>query len=342
MELHIIAAGMVTAVGYNSQSSSAAMRAAISGVEAISFVDDRNELLFGAKVNLPQWWDGYQKLVDLVSPAIGECLSNIPKELHANIPLLIGLPLMKLQGYPEADNARLLADIENKLALPHHPNSTLFYFGQVSGAKALKQAYELLNGQIEGHYCIVAGVDSYLQQSKIDHYLEENRVITKKNSNGFFPGEAGSAVLVSLSAIDNQPSLTVTGIGEAEEVAAINSGKVFKAQGMTNAIRSAVNSAGIDLNEATISLSDLNGEHYKFEEINLATGRFNKLGAGDNTVELDMWHPIEFIGEVGAAIIPCLLGYAWTLAQKGKLSNQYILVSAGNDKQDRAALIVEC
>lgn len=342
MGMIIVGAGMVSSIGYNILSNSAAIRSSISGVMDIPFSDGQGNFLRGAQVSLPQWWEGYQHLVELISPAISECLLTIPESLHHKIPLLIGLPLLERQPYPEIDNLKLLTDIENKLGLPHHPESQLIPFGQVSGVKALKQAYHLLTQQMEIPYCIVAGVDSYLNQKVISYYLEELRILTEDNSNGFFPGEASGALLIGLENTQMNSALRIIGIGEGEEPAPIKSGRLFKAQGMTTAIREAITSAGILSNQITISLSDLNGEYYKFQEFNISVGRFAKLGEGIREVDLDMWHPIEFIGEIGAAIIPCLLGYAWLLTQKGKLTNQYLLLSASNDIENRVALIIQC
>lgn len=203
MELHIVAAGMVSAVGFNLATCGAAISAAISGIEEIPFFDQSHEPLRGGRVQLPQWWEGYQKLVDLVAPAIHESLSTLSVQQRHHTPLLIGLPLAERQYYLPSDNASLLAEIERKLQLPHHPASKLIPYGQVSGVKALKQAYALLAARTGCEYCIVAGVDSYLQQSTLSHYLEQSRLFSTQNSNGFFPAEAGSALLVS-AGNDNQ------------------------------------------------------------------------------------------------------------------------------------------
>ena len=58
---------------------------------------------------------------------------------------------------------------------------------------------------------MVAGVDSYLQQEVLDHYVELRRVLTASNSNGFLPGEAGCAVLVAPAGDAPAPSATRQG-----------------------------------------------------------------------------------------------------------------------------------
>jgi 3-oxoacyl-[acyl-carrier-protein] synthase I len=75
ISVSILAAGMVTAVGFNYAASCAAIRAGIKGIRVLNLWDAENgEYLSGAKVDLPQWWEGIGKLADLAAPAIWDCL----------------------------------------------------------------------------------------------------------------------------------------------------------------------------------------------------------------------------------------------------------------------------
>jgi 3-oxoacyl-[acyl-carrier-protein] synthase-1 len=56
---------------------------------------------------------------------------------------------------------------------------------------------------------------------------------------------------------------------------------------------------------------------------------------------LDHWHPAEFIGDVGAAIGPVMLGWALHAGQKRYLHGPRVLIHASEDNGDRAALIAE-
>src|SRR5690349_24740715 len=59
ISVSILAAGMVTAVGFNYAASCAAIRAGIKGIRVLNLWDAENgEYLSGAKVDLPQWWEG--------------------------------------------------------------------------------------------------------------------------------------------------------------------------------------------------------------------------------------------------------------------------------------------
>ncbi|MCL1029177.1 hypothetical protein [Serratia silvae] len=335
--LAVLASGMVTAVGFNSPTSCAAIRAGISGVEELNISEyiGSTDKLRGAKVNLPQWWNSLYKFVNLAAPAIWECLQAIPVEWHHHIPIFLGISLPHKKRLSDYDN--LLNIVESKLNLSHHRYSKIIPSGQISGIHALKLTAEtLLDEQVP--CCIIAGTDSYLQDEIFDYYIGHRRIYTTDNSNGFFPGEAGAAVLVGLGKKFPKSTLHITGFGEGNEPSTVFTTDLpFRATGMTEALKSAVADSGIELNRINLSLSDLNGEYYKFNEMTIATSRFSRH---DKPVSIDnIWHPIEYIGEVGAAIVPLLLGVALDSRQKGYNPGEHLLLHVGNDECERGALI---
>src|SRR5215831_13722933 len=90
--LTVIAAGMVTPVGFNYASSCAAIRAGVSGIRQGNLWDAENgEYLLAGKVDLPQWWEGLGKLADLAAPAVWECLQAAKPEPPTAIPILLGV-----------------------------------------------------------------------------------------------------------------------------------------------------------------------------------------------------------------------------------------------------------
>lgn len=336
MDLAVLSTGIVSAIGFNALTSCAAIRAGISGISE-TYLNEYTgsiEHLRGGKVELPQWWDSVDRLVDLVAPAIIEALNFIDKKERKHVPLLIGTALPEMQFLGNVIEQQLLAKIEAKLGLPHHLESRVLPIGQTAGIQGLKIASMLLTKNISA--CIIAGTDSYLQKETIKYYMAQRRLMTSDNSNGFFPGESGSAVLIGLSSYYPQAILHILGIGESKELVTIYSEEIFRANGMTKAIRNAVTKSGIKLSQISCRFTDVNGEYYKFREGNIAIARFNNK---NETVDMDIWHPIEFTGEIGAAIVPLLLGLALDAGQKGYNPGKYLLFHVGNDKEDRGALI---
>ncbi|TGV79790.1 3-oxoacyl-ACP synthase, partial [Mesorhizobium sp. M00.F.Ca.ET.149.01.1.1] len=45
----------------------------------------------------------------------------------------------------------------------------------------------------------------------------------------------------------------------------------------------------------------------------------------------DLWSPTEFVGNVGAAVVPMMIGMAWTAARKGYDKGNPVLIEASND-----------
>src|SRR5262245_44049103 len=90
----IVAGGLVSAVGFIAAQSCAAIRAGIRCVRETNLFDPATgEPIPAGKVELPQWWEGTEKLAELVAPAISECLeSGAAREETQGIPIMLGVP----------------------------------------------------------------------------------------------------------------------------------------------------------------------------------------------------------------------------------------------------------
>jgi 3-oxoacyl-[acyl-carrier-protein] synthase-1 len=157
------------------------------------------------------------------------------------------------------------------------------------------------------------------------------------NSNGFCVGEAGSAVLVTPAEDSAEKQLQVLGVGIAREKATVESKEPLRAEGLTAAIRDAFRESGLTIEDIQYRITDLNGEHYKFKEMTLAMMRFERK---PKPKLFDLWHPTEYIGDVGAAIGPIVLGVAWHASRKGYGVGPAVLCTFGNDDGERAAVVV--
>lgn len=335
--LAVKAAGMVTAVGYNYAASCAAMRAGIRNVNETNLWDPQSGTYLAAgKVPLPQWWVGIGKLADLLAPAIMECLTAARPVEPAEIPILVGVASPEQPCRMPNLDEELLGEVEHRLGFRPHPASQLIPRGRVSAAIGLKEAAELLEKD-KVPCCVVAAVDSLLQHDLKDYYLERRRLLTPKNSNGFSLGEAGGALLVAPTADGADGELRILGMGMATEEAPIESEKPCRGEGLTDAIRTALAEAGLTVQETQYRIADLNGEHYRAKEMAMAISRFPRKPTGKL---FDVWHPIEYIGDVGAAIGPIVLGWALHAGRKGYGNGPTVLCTFGNDNGERAAAMV--
>jgi 3-oxoacyl-[acyl-carrier-protein] synthase-1 len=334
--LAITGCGMVTPAGLNAAASLAAIRAGVRAVNETNLWDpESGTYLAAGKVPLPQWWVGIGKLADLISPALLECFDAAKPIPPQAIPVLLGVAPSDRPFRLANLDTELVPEIELRLGFPLHVASRMVPRDRVSVAVALQVAAELIsNGTASA--VIVAGVDSLLVHDLKNHYLDNRRLLTPTNSNGFSLGEAGSATLVR-RATDASGELQVLGVAIAREQATIESDKPMRGEGLTDTIRQALGQAEVTMKEVDLRITDLNGEHYRFKEMALATNRFARTGARG---KLDLWHPIEYLGDVGAAIGPIICGIALDANRKHYSPGATALCTFGNDDGARAALIL--
>lgn len=335
-EIAIRASGLVTSVGFNAPATLAAMRARLRNVFEVGvWESESGSSPAVGKVKLPQWWVGLSKFADLVAPAIHECIlaaDPIPAE---SIPILLGVAAVSRPYRLEELDSQILMEVERRLGVRLHPASGVIPSGHVSIVVALRAAEQMLQ-EASAECVIVAAVDSLLDERLKDHYLAQRRLLTPGNSNGFALGEAGSAVLVARSG--GADELRILGIGQAHETATIESQSPLKGDGLAQAIRVAMQEAGSTMDDVQYRITDLNGEHYKFKEMLLAMMRFRYQ---PKPRVLDLWHPNEYLGDVGAAIGPVVLANALDAGRKGYAVGRRALCTFGNDDGARACLVAD-
>ncbi len=334
----VLGAGMMTPLGYNAPSSLAALRAGISAVRALPWPDPTGQdPLRGARVPLPQWWFGVGMQADMAAAAIGECLAAVSQQDPREIPLLIGISTPERAGRPAGLDQQLLAQVAARLQLPQHPHSRVIALDQMGCAQGLLAAAELMRHHGARHV-VLCGVDSYLESATLKDFIDRRRLMTSDNSNGFFPGEAACAVLLSATPTPGQPHLRLLGSATAHEPAGIDSTEPFQALGATQSCREALRQAGATMKQVGLRLTDLSGEHYKFKEASIVASRLERE---PRDTPQDLWHPIEFLGEIGAAILPALLAQALHAGHHGYAPPGLTLCHVASDAGGRAAFVLQ-
>ncbi|RWB94726.1 3-oxoacyl-ACP synthase [Mesorhizobium sp.] len=320
----IVSIGMVTAVGLDAPSSCAAMRAKLDGFQETRFHGPRGGWLIGAPVPLPRIWIGEKRIAHLAAGAITEAFSKAP-EARGQTALILCIGEEGRPGHPVRNPASLLQRIADIVEVEAYSRSRVIAHGRPSGHVALDQARRLIASG-ETPYIMIVGVDSYLTSGTIRHYIGENRILAPQNPNGFIPGEAAAAVLLSGR---SSGGLRLTGLGLARELAAIYNKEdlPLRGDGMTTAYRIALDQTGMEMNKLGYRISDLVGEQYWFKQTALASLR---LIRGRDAFQ-DLWSPTEFVGNVGAAVVPMMIGMAWTAARKGYDRGNPVLIEASND-----------
>jgi len=331
----VCASGMVTGVGLNAPASCAAIRCGLSNFEETRFMDKNGEWITGSYVPLDQPWCGRAKLVHLVLPAIRECLAAVDGIPTEQIPLFLCVAEKDRPGRLSGLDDLLLDEVEKELNFNFHEKSAVISQGRVGGVFAIQQATTLLYHE-RLLYCIVAGVDTFLTAGTLAAMEEKERILTGTNSDGFIPGEAGAAVLLYSGSDKSNEHLGIRGIGFGKEEAHIDSGEPLRAEGLVQAIKQASDASGMNVADLDYRITDVNGEQYGFKEAALALTRTLK----ERKEEFDIWLPVDCIGEVGAAIVPVILGVALAAAQKNYAPGKGVLSHLGNDDGRRAAMFL--
>ena len=331
----VCASGMVTSVGLNAPATCAAIRCGLTNFTETRFMDKNGEWLTGGYVPLDQPWRGRAKLVHLIAPAIRECLSAVEDIPTGQIPLFLCVAEKDRPGRFDGIDDLLSDEEQEKLNLRFHQKSSIISQGLVGGVHAIRQAATLLY-QERLSYCIVAGVDTFLTAGTLTAFEKNDRILTEANSDGFIPGEAGAALLLSPSSTKSDKQMIIKGIGYGKEEAFIDSGEPLRAEGLVQAFKEALSTAGLSMGDLDYRITDANGEQYNFKEGDLAVTRTLREHKG----EFDIWHPADCTGEIGAATVFCVLGIAEAAARKDYSRGNNVLCHFGNDNGARAAMIL--
>jgi 3-oxoacyl-[acyl-carrier-protein] synthase-1 len=335
LALAIESSGMVCAAGYNARSACAAIRAGVRFLRESHLYDpESGEFLAAGRVRLPHWWEGVGKLAELAAPAIHECLEGVDVD-PTGVPVLLGVasPLRPARGGDLED--RILSEIAHRLGIRLHAESRVVSGGQVSGAVGVQIAADLLAaGEVER--CVVAGVDSYVSHDAAAAYIGQHRLLTPVNSNGFTPGEAAAAVLLSANTRNRGRRFHIHGLGIAKDAATVDNDEPVTGLALTEAVRHALGQAGCSIEEIAYRITDLNGEHWKFKEASFGLMRIPRRPSPDL---FELWHPMEYVGEIGAAIGPLVLAVAKHASEEGYAPGANVLCHFANDDGHRAALV---
>jgi 3-oxoacyl-[acyl-carrier-protein] synthase-1 len=337
MHLAIKASGMVTAVGFNARSTCAAIRAGVSGVRKEGLLDrSSGEHLRVGRPLLPQRWYGTELLAELAAPAIGECLSALPSDARReDVPLfLLVSPPSRPHREPDLDIA-LLGGLGHRLGFRVSPFSRIVAEGRTGILTALLAAMELVKGR-RAKQVVVAGVESFLRQEVVDAYAQRRRVLRADNSNGFIPSEGACAVLLA-AATPQSPELRIAGWGRGREPGAGEA--PVTGDGLTQALREALAMAGVRFGDTDVWLTDQNAEHDKAKECTIAKIRLDRRMKPE-LPQYPIQHPIEFLGEIGSAIGPCLLGVHLAGCVRKYAPGPLALVSVGEDDGERVGLVL--
>ncbi len=290
-------------VGLHAAAACAAMRAGIAGFGDLPYLDNSGEPIVGAVVpGLVPHLNREERLLTLLEGALRDCLKSAALNETSSIPLLVGLSESGRPGGGDHLASDLILHMQNRLQLRFHPTlSRCLARGHTAGFELLKDARELLaDPNVPG--CLVAGVDSYMNARTLNWLSHLGRLKTDGNSDGVIPGEAAAVALIRPSSASGIAGATqFCGLGFAQENAGVLSQEPLLGLGLAAALRTALQEAGLQMNQIGFRLLDVTGESYGFKEQSLALSRVLRQGPS----QLPMWHCADSVGDVGAAAGVC-------------------------------------
>ncbi|WP_256208564.1 beta-ketoacyl synthase N-terminal-like domain-containing protein [Nitrosospira briensis] len=327
--LQIDSSGLVTSVGLSTATAAAAIRAGLSNPQFTRFIDWGGEWITAHVVPMHAS-NPRTKLLQMAASAINECLASVERESIKGAALVLCLPEVSRPSTGDELGEFAIKDIAATLGVEFSTHSSTISAGRVGGFVGLQRARTLLyEGKADA--VIVIGVDSYVNWPALSNFENRHRLLTSRNSNGFLPGEAAAAVIVSRP----KPgvALRCEGLGFASESATIDADLPLRADGLVEAIRAAARDADCRPQDFELRISALSGEHYYFKEAALAVSRLIR----DPRSEAELWHPADCVGEVGAAAGPLAVVIAAVACAKGYSGASRILCHLSSDGTERAA-----
>ncbi len=343
--LFVAGTGMITPLGGNTAMTIAAINAGINVYQASSFFNKQDRPMSVTSVPegaLPPLHadlksfplTGREKrLIRLAMPALQEALTHYPSD-HP-LPLFLAGP-EPIHSNVKATTAKIIAHIKIQAnANIDLTNSRYFASGRAGLIEAVEMAFRYFSAT-NAAYVLVGGVDSYLDAATLGNLDGEDRVLAENIPDAFAPGEGASFLLLrnpSFNSDATQQEAVLFEPGITIEKGHRYSDEPYLGEGLANAFKTAIaNGSGEKI--STI-FSTMNGENFFAKEFGVATIR-NQSALHEKCKHE---HPIDCVGDMGAATAAVLIALAQHRLLKSKTTMQN-LVYCSSDMAGRGALCV--
>ncbi len=344
--MNIAGLGMVSCLANGSPLNAAAMRCGYDGFHRLDFnqpYSDQSQVGAAIESDLT----GIPRLSHMLEEAIKEAILPLAEDNNQDdnsLPVLICMPEKSPPSYFNNDTTlqNIVDQVFSKIDhITLHPDSFALWRQRCGFVSALAQAQDLIHRQNQAHVLII-GLDSLLEPAILDYFggdLYGNgcRLLSDDCSNGFIPGEAATAVLLSAPG-KHDTSVVIAGVGEGEETAVIgDEEQILMGQGLAQAIVNASDDAGIPVHDTAFRVASISGEDYFFREASLAQHRTLK----QKVAEQRLWHPADSIGEVGAAVGGAMVVMVYYAFVEHYAPGNTVLCHISNDNRQRGAFIMQ-
>ncbi len=333
--LRVASRGMCCSVGHNARAATAAIRARMNHFRETDFLAPNGKPMMGAALYEVEQW-GAVRSKAMFEAVLKESLAPFGGVASEDIALLLLLPE---EDRPGASIGWAEFATLKGLRLPgasYHPESSLLPLGKAGIGTAVQLAQNLFGRSMTPPRLVVLiAVDTYFTAATIAHYLRHDRVKSADNPDGFTPGEAAAAIVLTPTP-GRSPALWIEGAATADEPAPLGADAPCRAAGLKQAIRGAAQAAQCEVANLAFHASGVSGESWYFREASLAVTQ-----SLERRIE-SFPHEIiaRSVGETGAAAP--VLTLAWLADVMGRDDGPGAggLLHFANDNSLRSALVV--
>ena len=322
----VVGLGAITAVGHSAALTVASVRAQISMHSLHPFMVNTAAEPYKVCM-LPPLEAGLaieERLTAMTREITTQLLGLLPHST-GEVDFLLGLPMPR-PGLPKAIDSLMLAAFDTVEERPSGLKLFTAAKGYVSGVYALQSAINRLQSDAV-EFCLVAGVDSYMNADTLLWLEMTGQHYTQENPWGFIPGEAGAGCLVCRASTARVYELPVLAQLAAATVSvepdSNNFDNVCTGRGLSTAAEQALGHLPPDTWVDNL-LCDTNGQTYRTDELGFMLARH-----GNRIKNIGrMQTPAGTWGDVGAATTPLLLALACAPGRGALARESYGLILA--------------
>lgn len=337
----VVDVSMLTPVGFDTASTVMALRAGINAYQSSHFLGKNLWPIKTASIPtdaLPPLASVLKKagltsrqkrILRIATRPLQSIFKKLSPELK--VPLLLAAP-EKLPGRHHPVNDRMLKMLAAQSGCPLDiQNSYVVPAGRSGGCHALESAMLMLETGLHP-YVLVGGVDSFWDLHWLSTLSAQERLLTERSKDAFAPGEAAVFILLrSPTNTANRIAIFPPGIG-------LEPGHRYSEEPYLGAgLDSAIKEAFAHYNGAPVEtvFAGMTGESIYAKEWGVSVIRSKSRFADSMSIV----HPADALGDVGAAMVPLLMGYAAASLALKKIKGP-CLVWASSEFADRGAACI--
>ncbi len=344
MNVNVIGAGMVTALGLDWQTSCAAGRACVSRAERIEYfkvqADDPWEMqhVNGHRATLlTSGFEGWGRFKRLLAGALADLVrQGLAPTTSCSMYLL--LPRPPLESLTDESQLRTAAEehVMSAAALARWPGSVRLAGTSFSGESGFLQLLQQVAANTGSGHAIVAVLDSLLEESQLVSLHRSGRLKTDANPVGLMPGEAGVVLLLGP---DDQCHAAFGPMASAPAEDSAESVKPPSGIRLAQLIENVGGQAGWPGHSTPWILSDHNGEAVRAQ---LWGSAWHRLCAKQPSFQKsEFWYPAASFGDSGDAnpvVAAAMALAAWN--RKYAPADECCIVTSAQDRE-RVALMMK-